>query len=168
MSYADIDDVFGRYSPINTLIGSGSNQVTSVDISSVYIADAESLIDSYIGRRYEVPLSSPTSLITSIASDLAIFNMLVERLPQTPDFFQPRYDRAIKNLEMLRDGKMLIPGATEVTTGDQEAWSSTQSYHPVFNPVLDAEDQRVDKDQVDQAISDRSGDLNAPDSDDYC
>lgn len=158
MSYSTIDGVFSRYKPITTLVGADTVQVTSDDVSSIFIMDAESFIDAYISRRYAVPLNPVPSLITQIASDLAIFNMMVEKLPQVPDFFQPRYDRAIQTLEMLRDGKMDLSSQTIVTTGDQEAWSSTQAYHPVFNPVLDPIDQAVDSDQVDAAQDARSDD----------
>lgn len=158
MSYSTIDGVFSRYKPIRTLVGSANTQVTSVDVSTIFIADAESFVDAYLSRRYVVPINPVPSLITQIASDLAIFNMMVEKLPEVPDFFQPRYERAIKTLEMLRDGKMDLSSQTLVTTGDQEAWSSTQAYHPIFDPTLDPIDQAVDKDQIDAAKDERSGD----------
>ena len=158
MSYSDIDGIFNRYKPIRTLVGSSDVQATSADVASIFISDAEGFIDAYISRRYSVPLNPVPSLITQIASDLAIFNMMVEKLPEVPDFFQPRYDRAIKTLEMIRDGKMDISSQTIVTTGDQEAWSSTEDFHPVFNPVLDPIDQSVDSDQVAAAKSDRTSD----------
>jgi phage gp36-like protein len=158
MSYATIENVYGRYSPIHTLVGSLANQVDSLDVSSVFISDAENLIDAYISRRYATPVTSGFQILTQIASDLAIFNMLVEKLPETPDFFQPRYDRSIKTLEMIADGKINLPLAIEVQSGDQEAWSSTQTFHPIFSPVLNPVDQAVDKDQIDQAKDDRSGD----------
>jgi phage gp36-like protein len=158
MAYTDINGVFKRYRPINSLIGFEQSQVSSVDVSSIFIADADALIDAYLSRRYSVPLAA-NPMINRISADLAIFNMLVEKLPETPDFFQPRYDRAIKDLEMLRDGDMALPGVLQVTSGDQEAFSSTQDYHPIFSPVLDPIDQAVDKDQVDADKSDRTGDL---------
>jgi hypothetical protein len=34
------------------MIGAGSLQVSTVDISSVYIADAQSIINGYLARRY--------------------------------------------------------------------------------------------------------------------
>jgi len=163
MSYATIDDVFKRYKPIRTLVGSEDISVNSVEVSSIFITDAESFVDAYISRRYAVPLNPVPSLIRQVTSDLAIFNMMVEKLPDTPDFFQPRYDRAIKTLEMIRDGEMDLSSQTVITSGDQEAWSSTMDYHPVFSPVLNPLDQTVDKDQVDADKSDRSGDIGAPD-----
>jgi len=161
MSYTDIDGVFSRYKPIATLVGSADVQVTSVDVSTIFIADAEGFVDAFLSRRYETPLSPVPRIITQITSDLAIFNMMVEKLPEVPDFFQPRYDRAMSWLEMIRDGQMDLTSQTVVTTGDQDAWSSTEDYHPVFSPVLDPIDQTVDKDQVDAAKDLRSGDIGA-------
>ena len=161
MSYADIDGVFSRYKPIATLVGSANVQVASVDVSTIFIADAEGFVDAFLSRRYETPLSPVPRIITQITSDLAIFNMMVEKLPEVPDFFQPRYDRAMSWLEMIRDGQMDLTSQTVVTTGDQDAWSSTEDYHPVFSPVLDPIDQTVDKDQVDAAKDLRSGDIGA-------
>ena len=79
MSYATIDDIFQRYSPIHTVVGSADNMVDSLHVSSVFIADAESLVDGFISRRYEVPLSPVPNFITQITSDIAIFNILVEK-----------------------------------------------------------------------------------------
>lgn len=159
MPYATIDDIFSRYRPINTLVGAGVNQVSSVDISTIFIGDAESFIDAMISRRYEVPLDPVPQFITQIASDLTIFNVLVEKLPEVPDFFQPRYDRSLKMLTDVACGNMNVLSATVISSGDQEAFSTTGAYHPIFDPSLDPEDQRVDKDQVDAAKDARIGDV---------
>jgi phage gp36-like protein len=159
MAYATINNVFKQYRPINTLIGFDDNQITSVDISSIFIAQAESFADAFLSRRYAVPLNPVPYFITQLVTDLSIFNMLVEKLPETPDFFQSRYDRSMEILKMLRDGEMDISSQTLVSTGDQEAWSSTDDYHPVFSPVLDPKDQAVDSDQVAADKSDRTDDV---------
>jgi phage gp36-like protein len=66
--YATIDDVFGRYKPINTMVGIGSYDVTSVQVSSIFVADAESFVDAYLGARYEVPLAVICRLAMTAAS----------------------------------------------------------------------------------------------------
>lgn len=160
MAYATISDIFKRYRPINTVVGSSNNQVTSNDVSSAFIFDQEGLIDSYLSSRYITPLSPVPQLITKIASDLTIFEIMVEKLPEVPDFMQARYDRAIKNLELIRDGKMILPSsATLVSTGDNEAWSSSGGKHPIFHPALDDVDQKVDKDWVDEGKEEREDDV---------
>lgn len=159
MSYATIDDVLKRYKPIQTLVGSEDLQVNSEDVSSIFIRDAESIVDAYIGRRYTVPLSVVPAFITQVTADLAIFNILVEHQPKFPDFFKDRYDRAMSMLTSIMSGDMIINSATAVTTGDNEAWSTTEGYHSVFSPVINPDEQTVDKDRVDADLSERVGDI---------
>jgi phage gp36-like protein len=159
MAYATIADVMLRYKPIRTLIGSEDLQVASSEVSSIFINDAESVVDAIIGRQYVVPLNPVPAYITQVTADIAIFNMLVEHLPQKPDFFQPRYDRAMNMLLSISSGYMIINSATVVSSGDSEAYSTTQNYHSVFSPVLPMEEQTVDKDRVDADQVLRVGDV---------
>jgi phage gp36-like protein len=157
MSYSTIDDVFAMYPPINTAVGSYDNQVTSLEVSSRYIANADSLMDSFLAKRYAVPV--PTSgIVTMISADLSIFAILVEKIPQVPDYMQKRYDRAMELLKWLADGTIVVQSATTIATGDQEAWSTNQGYHPIFSPVLSAEEQRVDQDRHDADKAERDTD----------
>jgi phage gp36-like protein len=160
VAYATITDIFGRYPPINTMVGTLANEVSSVNISSMYIADAESMVNAYLAARYTVPLAAEP-IITQITTDLAIFAMCTDRLPRVPEFMQGRYDRAMSHLEKLRDGAMILNPASQtlVSTGDNFAFSTTQSYHPVFSPVLHELDQQVDTDQVRYDRNVRSADL---------
>lgn len=158
MAYATIDDVFARF-PVNTLVGTGDAEISSIEVSSIYIADAEGIIDMHLAHKYVVPVNK-TPAITHLTADLAIFNMLAERTGRVPQVVQARYDRVISMLDGLRDGTLLLNPASHTLTesGDSYAWSSTGSYHPVFSPVLDALDQAVDADYVDAEKDLRSGD----------
>lgn len=159
MAYATSDDVFSRYKPIRTLVGPGSYETTSVDVTSIFVADAESFVDAYIGSKYTTPITPVPPLITQITSDLAIFNMLTEKQIQVPDHMQARYDRQVKILEQLRDGSMVLPSTvTLVTTGDNEAWANNEDFHSTFSPVLDELDQRADGDWIDAARDERVND----------
>jgi phage gp36-like protein len=159
MAYANIDDIFARFPPIHTLVGSSSNEVSSIEVSSVYIADAEGVVDMFLGAKYATPLNT-TPAITHITCDLAIFHMLSERTGRVPQSMQSRYERAISYLEGLRDGDMVLNANSQTFTSswDSFAWSSTASYHPTFSPVLHELDQAVDADWVDYAKDQRSGD----------
>jgi len=158
VSYATIDDVFARYRPLSTTVGTGSFEVTSVDVSSVYIAQAEGLVNGYLAGRYKLPLPSDP-LIRRMTADLAIFDIMVERLPEVPDFMQERYNRTIELLQMIRNGKIDVASATEIGSGgDFEAWSTTTDFHPVFSPVLNELDQAADHDRVEQHQDDREDD----------
>jgi phage gp36-like protein len=149
MPYATLSDVFVRYRPIETMVGTGQYEVTSEEVSSVFIAQSEAYVDAWLARRYVVPVSIQSPLITQVTADLAIFHMMAEKLTSVPEFIDKRKDRADKILEMLAEGKMQISSATTVSTGgDNEAWSANTAYTPIFSPVLPDNLQRVDQDRV--------------------
>lgn len=159
MSYAQIEDVFARYSPVETMVGGGIRDVSSAEVSSVYIADGESMVDLHMNQRYVVPLNPVEPVITQVTADLAIFNMLAERLPKVPDYMQARYDRSMRLLRDIRDGKMSLNSGTALSgTGDEEVWSTNEDYHSVFSPVLDPDCQAVDTDQVNADRDERATD----------
>ena len=160
MSYASIDDVFTRYPRIASMVGSGTNDVTSAEITSSYLMDADAYIDAYLGTKWTVPFSPAPTLVRWMAADIAICNMIFEHQKKAPQVITDRWDRVNSKLEKLRDGEMTLvgSGAVAVTSGDQEVWSTTQAYHPTFSPVLDPLDQRVDRDRVVDDRADRSGD----------
>jgi phage gp36-like protein len=152
VAYATIDDIFGRFKPIRTMIGAGSFEVSSNEVTSIFILDADSFVDAYLAKRYVTPITPVPSMVTQISSDLAIFNMMTEKQVQVPDSFQARYDRSLKSLEMLRDGEMVLPDAVEIAAaGDNEAWSANQDFHSIFHPVLDELDQAADADWIEDA-----------------
>lgn len=73
------------------------------------IASAAEEMDSYLGVKYDLPITSTVPLLGKINVDMAIFN-LYSRIKETvPETRQTRYERAIKLLEDIRDGK-LSPG----------------------------------------------------------
>lgn len=134
MSYATFSDVLGRYNPLVTMIGTTAPDVTTADIASLYIADAEGLIDAYLGAKYVTPLATEP-LITRLAADLAIYKLLEDRASRVPEIAEKRYTDACSILGMLRDGKMVLTSASQsiITSGDWEAFSATSDFHPVFS-----------------------------------
>jgi phage gp36-like protein len=159
MPYAAFDDVIKRYNPITTMIGSGSTDVATVDVSSIYIADAEGIINAYLGAKYAVPLQIEP-MVTMLASDISIYKMLEDRASRVPEIAEKRYTRALDLLAMLRDGKMTLSSSqTQISSGDWEAFATTMDYHPVFSPVLNEIDQRADLDQIQAERSERESDI---------
>jgi len=159
MAYATIDDIFARYAPIHTMVGTGTNDVTSLEVSSIFIYDAESFVNAHLAKRYQTPVASEP-IITMITADLAISNMMFEKLGELPNFIQPRYDRAMMMLEKLAAGDLLLTSNSTsiVTTGDNFAWSTNIDYHSIFSPVLDELDQAADKDQINADKDERVND----------
>lgn len=150
MAYSSIDDVFTRYPRIASMVGSGTNDVTSSEVTSSYIAEADAYIDAYLGARWTVPFSPAPIMVRWLSADIAICNLIFEHQKKAPQIINDRWERVEKKLEALRDGKMVLvgSGAVAVSSGDQEVWSTTQNHHPTFSPVLDPLEQRVDRDHV--------------------
>lgn len=160
MAYATIVDVFARYAPIGTMVSSSDSDVTSVEVSSIFILDAESLVNAHLAKRYVIPVTTEP-IVTMITADLAISAMMQEKLGELPGFIQPRYDRSLDMLAKLAAGDLILTGSgtTLVESGDQFAWSSTGSFHSIFSPVLDPLDQAVDQEYINADKADRAGDV---------
>jgi phage gp36-like protein len=159
MSYATVGDVVNRFKPIKTMIGESSLDVSSVEIASIYIADAEAFVDGYLGAKYAVPITPLSPIITQLTSDLAIFNLLAEKSGMVPEWMDKRYNRAVHTLEMLRDGHMVLSSASVVgSNGDNFAWSSTQGTHGIFSPLIHELDQQADLQRVDADLAERAAD----------
>lgn len=133
--YATAADVLNRYPPITTIVGSDSTEVTTAQINSVYIADAQSYVDAYLRARYVTPLAAEP-IITQITTDIAIYRMVEDHAPRIPDLALSRWTAANSTLMMLRDGVMLLdPASQSIVTsgGDQDVWSTDQEQcGPVF------------------------------------
>ncbi len=131
-AYATFTDVLKRYNPLTTMIGTGTQDVTTTDISSIYVADAEGFVNAFLSSRYVIPLAMPEPIITQITADIAIYKLLEDRAPRIPEFAQARYTNVVSLLMMLRDGGMSITSQTGVLSGDQYVWSNVFSTPPAF------------------------------------
>ena len=67
------------------------------------VADADSEIDGYCGRRYGVPLSPVPTIIRKFSVDIAIYN-LFSRRQGAPEDRRTRYKDAVKFLENVARG----------------------------------------------------------------
>ena len=56
MAYATIDDIFGRYRPIRTMVGVSSFEITSLEVASLFVNDAEAFVDAFLGVRWVTPI----------------------------------------------------------------------------------------------------------------
>lgn len=145
MAYATIGDVLRRYPPVATMVGSDTTDVTSTEVESIYIADAESYINASLRSRYVTPLAAEP-LITQVTADIAIYRMLEDKAPRIPDMAEKRWIAANSTLAMLRDGTMLLDPSSQVNVasgGDQDAWSNVlEQAGPIFRPAEDITNTR--------------------------
>lgn len=138
MTYATADDVFRRYPPIESVVGSGDMLVNTSDISSVYIADAEGYVNAFLRGRYQTPLVAEP-IITQVTVDIAIYRLVEDHAPRIPDMAEKRMVAANSLLYMLQSGVMQLDPASQTLVssgGDQEVWSTNlEQAGPVFGAV---------------------------------
>lgn len=136
MAYATAADVFRRYAPIESIVGSGDMLVSTVDVASVYIADAEGYVNAFLRGRYQTPLAAEP-LITQVTTDIAIYRIVEDHAPRIPDMAEKRMVAANSLLYMLQTGVMQLDPASQVlitSGGDQEVWSTNlEQAGPVFS-----------------------------------
>lgn len=149
MTYAVESDIEAELKNID--FSAASSQVTSINVSS-FITQADALIDMYIGKRYDTPVtnSKALSVIKKIAIDIVVYRIvkildLSKSIP-IPDqqIIQDitegsAYRESINLLKAIRDDKMDLPGETLL-----EAGSALQSFHSEtvnsnITPVFDKE-----------------------------
>lgn len=136
--YATVDQVLAAYNPLKTMLGTSTTDITTLDINSFFIPNAQAYIDAFVAKRYVVPLAAD-AMITMLTCDIAAYKICQDRAPRIPDFLKDRWLSANSILGMIRDGEMIITGSNEVVSsgGDQYAWSSVldNPLGPAFRPI---------------------------------
>lgn len=124
MRYVSLTQVTNAI-PANTLIQLSNDDVyaQTIDIAIVeqVVSMAEDKVDAYLQSRYTVPLQTVHSLVTEIVVRLARYN-LYSRRPEgdLPDAVKEAYKDAMRELEAIRDGKILL-GINTDSTGETVA-----------------------------------------------
>jgi phage gp36-like protein len=138
--YATVDNVLTGYKPLNTMLATVSStlSISTTDIASLFVPNAQSFMDAFLAARYVVPVVVEP-LITQLCSDIATYKILEDKLPRIPEFMERRYTNAVSILWMLKNGDMLLTGSNQIVSsgGDQEVWSNVLENvcGPVFRPV---------------------------------
>lgn len=137
MSYCTKDDII-KLLPEAQLIrltdDEGAGAVNDMRVQEAIDSAAEEM-DAYLGAKYELPLTSTPPILGKMNVDMAIFN-LYSRVKETiPEMRQKRYDRAIKMLEDIRDGKLspgIQPAPDPPDTGQVEGGSMIDVRTKIF------------------------------------
>ncbi|HOW51758.1 MAG TPA: DUF1320 domain-containing protein [bacterium] len=92
--------------------------VNAVNVAQA-ITDADNLIDGYVSGRYSLPLAPVPGLIKKISVDLAVYNLWARRRrAEMPEGIENSYKNAIKLLERMQEGKILL-SATQIPSGNE-------------------------------------------------
>lgn len=104
MAYATLSDATDLYGEDYVLVAADKNDDGTPDTSVVTDAldNASSLMDSYIGVRYGVPLSSVPSIVVNYCIDIAVY-MMSPGMTRTKEKRQ-RYEDAMSWLKAIARG----------------------------------------------------------------
>lgn len=90
----------------------GSGEVNT-DIIDQHIAIADELVDGYLRGRYPVPLDPVPGIIRVCAADITLYRLYGRRAHvEPPKDLLDRYKNALKLLETIQKGAIVLPGAT--------------------------------------------------------
>lgn len=138
MNYCTLEDIRGHVPEARLVEITDDNNPNNTGKVNTAIVDkaieeSSATIDSYIGKRFRLPLPSVPSVLRSICIDLSIYN-LYERVTETDvtDGMQLRYKNAIKQLERIAEGLNSI-GISEEPIDDAGFAVSSNGGPSIFN-----------------------------------
>ncbi|MCB1833935.1 MAG: DUF1320 domain-containing protein [Geminicoccaceae bacterium] len=107
MPYATIQDMLDRFGERRLLDltdrdGNGAIDAAVIDLA---LADADALIDSYVGRRYGLPLDPMPAVLRQIAVDIAFFRLQPATVSED---VRKRYEDAQAFLQDFGAGKATL------------------------------------------------------------
>ncbi|NLX12498.1 MAG: DUF1320 domain-containing protein [Phycisphaerales bacterium] len=120
MSYATHADLEGRlgtaaYVQLTDDVGSG---VADVDKASVALREAEGEVNSFLGRRYAVPVDAGgqealAALLRAVTLDIAEYRLHARRL-LVPDAVTRKREAALAWLRRVASGEAVLPAVREL------------------------------------------------------
>lgn len=109
MAYATHTDLQERYGAAAVILAMDKNGDGAVDatVEAQAIADATDLIDTYIGAKYDLPLTEVPSVLTRVCCELTMYFASADAPSQTEEN-KERYRNAVRWLEMLAKGTVSL------------------------------------------------------------
>ncbi|WP_157831920.1 gp436 family protein [Thalassospira marina] len=119
MPYVSATDLGNRIGAdqLTRLADRDGDGVADTGVIEAAIAEADGVIDGYLTGRYELPLSNPPALLTSIACDLILYALHPWGAPEE---VRNRRNDAIKMLQSIADGKVVLDG--RIPSDDEPQW----------------------------------------------
>ena len=115
MAYATTQDIVVIYGEeiLNAVADRDRSGRSDEDAVQAALEAASAEIDTYLGSRYTVPLTSPPPYIRQIAVDITVYRLALDIAPRTEEM-RLRYMDAITYLKAVAAGTIDLP----TTTGD--------------------------------------------------
>lgn len=118
MTYVTASDLANRIGQdeLTRLADRDGDDVADTGVIDASIAEAGGIIDGYLAGRYDLPLSDTPAVLKSIACDLVICGL---HPWDAPEDVHNRKKDAIKMLQQIADGKLVLDGRIPATEEPQ-------------------------------------------------
>lgn len=143
------------------IVSSAAN-VSSAALAQ-FISDAQATVNARIAKRYTLPLTVESPLLTKLTTELAIIELCRKRIMfhfSKEDLSKAgiltRYDEVMKELDALANGEISLTTdvGTPVLAANMQFWSTTLGYQRTFYEG-DQHLQRVDPDKLEHEYGER-------------
>ena len=102
----DVIDTYGQEA-LTVAADRDGDGVADPGVADKALADASELMDSYLGKRYDLPLPTVPEVLKPVCVDIALYRM--SQGPATlTDEIKDRYRAALRWLERVADGKVSL------------------------------------------------------------
>ncbi len=128
MPYATTDDMIARYGEqlLIELTDRADEPLGVIDSVVINAAkdEASALIDSYVGRRYKLPVLPVPMVLRNICCTIAFYELHRGRYS---DETRTAYDDALRSLSNISSGAMVldVAGKESISAGAQVAYSQS-------------------------------------------
>jgi phage gp36-like protein len=116
MSYAQATDMQARYPnrDLMQLTNEDTTQTTvNVAFLTTFLGDASDEIDAYLEARFALPLTDPPAILTRLCCEIAMYHLNSLRPIHDLADAKDKYEKAIKFLEEVSDGKRTLGLSTD-------------------------------------------------------
>lgn len=136
MTYCNQQDLVERFGEdrLVQLTDRENRPATTINATTVtrHIGDATSTINSYLGKRYQLPLGAVPEVLVKLAVDIAWYYLQGDTADKDSTE-RLAYRDAITWLESVASGKVIIEGAGEVIAPAGGGQVQTKGPARVFN-----------------------------------
>lgn len=114
MAYCTKADLIQRFGQreIDDLLDRDNNSTEDSNTLAATIADADALIDGYLGSRYATPLTTVPALVVGLSCNITRFLLWDDNAPEE---VRKRYDDSIGQLKDIARGLLTLPATVTVS-----------------------------------------------------
>lgn len=133
-SYATVQDMIDRFGQtemirLTTPADQGLDGVVMAT-AEAKLADASALMDTYVGRRYQVPMDVPPQIIVSGCCNIARYYLAQRENTSPTEDMRRAYDDAMAFLRDVSLGKAVLE--LDEVEASQESYAMASTREPVF------------------------------------